>query len=123
MRTHQQIAGAQIFTNVVAVHVALDFVRQQNVDQVARGSRVSRRHWFETMAFGEVVVGSAGPLTDDHVAPAVAQVLSLSMSLAAVANDGNCLVFQQAQVCVVIVINFSCHRIDLVESTVLGIEE
>ena len=97
--------------DVVAINIALNFVRQQNVDQVALFSRFRGRNGFETVAPGKVVVGTTRTLSNDNVATAVAKVLCLSMSLASVADDSDRLVFQETQICVVVVVNLGCHGI------------
>ena len=47
------------------------------------------------MLDGQVVVRTAGPLSDNNVQATVTQVLGLRVSLAAIAENGNCLVLEQ----------------------------
>ena len=49
---------------------------------------------LEAVADGEVVVLAAGPLADDDVDAAVAEVLGLGVALRAVADDGDRLAFE-----------------------------
>src|SRR3712207_9050232 len=55
------------------------------------------------------VIGSAGPLADDHLAAAVAQVLGLSVPLGAVAQDGDGLVLEERKVGVGVVVDLGGH--------------
>ena len=81
--------------NIVAVDVTLKFVRQQDIDQVTLLSSFCSRDGFETVADGEIIVGSAWALADKDVAATVAKVLSLSMALASITDDGNCLALEE----------------------------
>ena len=55
---------------------------------VASAALTGLKPWL----IGQVVVRAAGPLADDDVAAAVAQVLGLGVALRAVADDGDRLV-------------------------------
>ena len=95
---------------VVAVDVALHFVGQQDVDEVGLLGGLVGRHRLEAVAHGQVVVRAAGPLADDHVAAAVAQVLGLGVPLRAVAEDGNRLALEQRQIGVFVVVDRGGHE-------------
>ena len=69
----------------------------------------SATHRFEAVADGQVVVFAAGPLADDDVAAAVAQVLGLGVALRAVAEDGDRFAFERRKIGVVVVVNFGGH--------------
>ena len=110
VRTHQQRARLEVRPDVALIGVALNFVGEQDVDQITDLGRFSQRDGCEAVADGQIVVLAAGALPDDDVAAAVAQVLSLSVTLAAVAEDGNGLALQQGQVGIVVVVNLRGHR-------------
>ena len=93
----------------LAIDVALHFVGQQDVDQVALLGGFFGRDRLEAVALGQVVVGAAGPLADDDLAAAVAQVLGMGVPLRAVAEDGDRLVLEQRQVGVFFVVHLG-HR-------------
>jgi hypothetical protein len=57
----------------------------------------------------EIIVGAAGTLTNHHCAAAVTQVLGLSVTLAAVADDGNGLALQMTEIGIVVVVNLNRH--------------
>ena len=72
---------------------------------------VGDRHRSEAVADGKVIVRTAGALADDDVATAVAQVLGLSVSLAAVAQDGDGFVLEQGEIGVGVVVNGDWHDV------------
>ena len=109
VRAHQQCAFLQIRTNFRLVDISLHFIRQQDVNEVSLLNSLGNRHWLETVANGEVIVRATRALANDDVATAVAKVLSLCMSLAAVAEDGNDLILQEGKVRIGVVINCDWH--------------
>jgi hypothetical protein len=62
------------------------------------------------MAHRQIIVGAAFALADDDVTAAVLQVLGLSVSLTAVSQNGNRLVFQKGKVGIVVVVNCDWHE-------------
>ena len=109
VRAHQQVARLQVRLDVVAEQVALHFVRKQHIDEIARFGRFVDRHRIEPVADGQVVIRTPLALPHDHIAAAVPKVLRLRVSLAAVAEDGNRLVFEERKVGVVVVIDGDWH--------------
>ena len=67
VRAHQDVARRQLVANVVSVEVALHFVGQQDVDQVAASSRFVDRQRLKAVAHGQIVVRAAGTLANDDV--------------------------------------------------------
>ncbi len=65
---------------------------------------------LKAVADGQFVVRAAWSLTDDHLAAAVAEVLCVGVSLAAVAQNGDRFVLEQRQVGIVFVVNFGGHN-------------
>jgi hypothetical protein len=61
------------------------------------------------MTDGEVIIWTTGSLAYHDCAATVAQILGLSMPLAAIADDGNGLALQVAEIRVVVVINLDRH--------------
>src|SRR6202035_2678446 len=97
----EQVALLQIGTNLRAEQISLHFVGQQNVDDIGGFGCVGERDGLEVVRNREVVVRTARPLPDDDLTPTVAQVLSLGVSLAAITQDGDCLVLKQGKVGIV----------------------
>ena len=73
----------------------MNFVRQQNVDEIAFGGRFGDRQRFKPVADCQIVVRTSFALSDDHVQATVPQVLSLCMALRTIAENGNRLVFEE----------------------------
>ncbi len=55
----------------------------------------SATHRLEAVAHGQIVIRAAGPLADDHLAAAVAQILGLGVPLRTVAENGDRLALEQ----------------------------
>jgi hypothetical protein len=109
VREHQGIARLEIRLDVLFVDFGLNGVRDQDHDDIGFGSRFSRRLGFEAIGDRLVPVVRAGHFSDDDFDAAVAQVLGMSVPLAAVPDNGDRLVFKQRQVGITVVIEF-CHR-------------
>jgi hypothetical protein len=62
------------------------------------------------MAFGEVIIGTTRSLGDNDIEPAVSQVLSLGMALAAISNDGNRFAGKNGEVGVSFVVDGGGHE-------------
>src|SRR6478609_3467678 len=109
VRSHQNAARLQIRLDRRAIRITLNLIRQQYVDDIRRLGRFLSRHRLELVLDRQVVVRTARPLADDYIYAAVAKVLRLSMSLAAVAQDGDRLAFEERKVSVVVVVNGGWH--------------
>ena len=106
---HQDVARPQVVADAGAVDIALDLVRQQDLDQVALVHRLFGAERFETAFLGQVEIRRARQFADDHLASAVAEVLRLGVPLGTKAQDGDGLVLQQREVGVVVVVDFGGH--------------
>ena len=109
VRAHQQRALLQIRANLGFVDVSLHFIGQQNVNEIGLLDRIGNRQRLEAVADGEVVIRTARALADDDVTTAVSQVLGLSVSLAAIAQDGDDFVLEEGEVGVGVVVNGDWH--------------
>ncbi len=105
VRTHQDVARLEIVADRLAIDVSLHLVGQQHVDDVGLARGLFGRQRLEAVAHGQVVVGAARALADDHGAAAVAQVLGVGMALRAVAQDGDRLALECRQIGIFVVIN------------------
>ena len=108
-RAHEDVARLQVRLDFVFVEVALEFIGDEDVDDVGLLGGVGRAHGLEAVADGEVVVLAARALADDDVDAAIAQVLGLGVALRAVADDRDRLAFEGRHVGVFVVINCGCH--------------
>ena len=106
MRESQGRARLDIGLDVVLVHLGDVFVRQQNHDQISGLDGIVDFHDLEA-GLADLVPRSAALAQADHdVHAAFVEVLSMGMALAAIADDGNGLALDQAQVTVLVVKNF-----------------
>lgn len=110
----QGFALGQMGPDVVFIDRRLHFVGQQNHDQIGLLGRFGGGHGREAVFFGQLVVGAAGALAHDHLDPGIPQVLGMGMALAAVADDGDGLIFQNIEIGILIIIHFHlnilCNR-------------
>ena len=61
------------------------------------------------MADGQIIVRGAWALAHDDVTAGILQVLSLSVALATIADDGDGFAFEKPQIGVLVVVNLSRH--------------
>jgi ketol-acid reductoisomerase len=120
VRAEQHVAGFEVRLDVLGVDVALNFVGQEDVDQVPLVGGLGGRDGCETVLHGLIVIGGAGTLADDDVAAGITQVLRVGMSLAAVADDRDRLAFEQTQVGVLVVKHRGRHQRSPSSSVQLG---
>lgn len=97
--------------NLSSKDISLMLVGQQDHDHISLLGSVSYGHGFETVFLGEIVVRSAGTLGNNDIDAGITQVLSMGMPLTAVTDNGHGFVFQQAQICIFLIINF--HKVSL----------
>ncbi len=109
VRAHQHVAFLQIRLDVLPINIALEFVGQQNVDDIGLLGGFLGAHRFEAVADRQLVILAAGPLADDDVTAAVAEVLRLGVALGTVAEDGDGFAFEDGKIGVVVVINLGGH--------------
>ena len=110
VRAHQHVARLQVVANLGLVDVGLQFIRQQDVDDVGLLGRFGGGDGLETVALREVVVLAAGTLADDDLHAAVAEVLSMGVALRTVTNDGDRLPFECGEIGVFVVVNLCGHE-------------
>ncbi len=88
-------------------------VFREDLDDVSGFCRLMSGYRSKPVFFGLLIVGSARLFGDDHFHAAVAQILSLGMTLAAIADDRHLLAAQQIEIRIPIIIN-SHNRLLLV---------
>ncbi len=93
--------------DVALVEARLHVVRHQHHDGVGVLGGLGRAEHLEAGLLGARRVGRARQVADDHAHAAVAQVLGVSVSLAAEADDGDRLAADQAEVGVIVVVHGS----------------
>src|SRR5579864_460516 len=71
------------------IECRLGLVRGKNLDPVGAVGCLGRREHREPVCLGLLGAGAGGVEADDHVVAAVAEILGLGVSLAAVAEDGD----------------------------------
>jgi len=102
----QRRAGAQIGVDVVGVDGGLMLVGGQDHEDIGPGGGFGVRQHLEPCAFGLLGRRRTGAQRDgDFRNAAVAQVLRMGMTLRTIAQNGDLLALDQADVRVVIVIN------------------
>ena len=100
---HEHVALFEVVADGGLVDDLLGLVGDHHHDDVGRrGSRVGR-HDLEAGRDGAVPGGGARSLGHDHFDAAVPQVLGMSVSLAAEADDGHGLAVEEAQICILFV--------------------
>ena len=102
---HQHGTLLQVWLDRRLIDVALQFVGQEDVDDVGLLDGLLDAHRREAVALGKLVVGATRPLGHDDGQAAVAEVLGLGVSLRAIADDGDGLACKGLQVGVGIVID------------------
>jgi hypothetical protein len=110
MAGHQDGTWLEIRPNRRLVDIPLKFIRQQNVDHISLLDGIFNRQRLKAMAFGEVIIGTTRSLGDNDIEPAVSQVLSLGMALAAISNDGNRFAGKNGEVGVSFVVDGGGHE-------------
>ena len=96
--------------NPCANDLRLLFVGSEDHDDVSRFSRLFRRHDLQTRLFRLFPGLAALVQTDDDFDAAFLQVERMGMPLAAVADDGDRLVFQNLNVAIGLIVYF-CHTV------------
>jgi len=108
VREQERLARGQILFDLVLVDLRLDLVLGEDLNDVTLRRCLRGAHGGEPMLDRLVPVRSSRKVADDDVHAAVPEVLSLSVSLAAVTNDCDCLALQYIQICILIVVCL-CH--------------
>ncbi len=105
VRKHERLARRHRRLDLARVDAGLHRVGQQELNDVALLCGLGRRHRREAVGFGARVVRGALELGDDDADAAVAHVLRLRVPLRAVADDGDRLALERAQVRIVVVVH------------------
>ena len=106
VREHQRRALLHVGVQVVAIDVALQFVRRQHHHDVGPFGGLGDFHDLELLALGLLDALRGLAQRDRHVLDAgIAQIERMGMALAAIADDGDFLALDQVQVGIPVVIN------------------
>ena len=103
VRETEDLAFGEAWLNCGFVEVGLSFVRGKNLDPVSFPGRFRRREHAEAIRHRLFGAAAGRVESDDDVVAAVAQVLRLGVSLAAVAEDCDSLAFEGGRISVVLV--------------------
>ena len=107
---NQCLSRLQIRLNFALVHTSLCLVGKQDLDDVGFGRSVGGAHGVETMFLRHFVIPRAWQFGHNDLDAAVAHVLSLRVTLAAVTDNGDSLILQDAQVGILVVVHFNHGR-------------
>ena len=106
MREHERRAVLHVLDKVIAVDVALQFVRREHHHHVGPFGRFRDFHDLELFAFGLFHAGRGlAQRNRNFFHAAVTQIERVSVALAAVSDNGDLLAFDEVQVSVAIVVN------------------
>ena len=108
VREGDRLALGEVGGDVLLVHVGLTLVVDEDHDDVRRLRRFGHGHDGEAVLFRHGPGLAALAQADDHVAAGVAQVQRVGVALRAVADDGDLLAVELAQVAVLLIVH-SCH--------------
>ena len=106
VRERQRRTFFEVGGQVIAVQRGLSFVRRQHHDDIGPGGCVCRAEYLETFVFR--LPGAAGAFAErdgDFLDAAVAEIEGMGMALAAVADNGHFLAFDQIHIRITVVIN------------------
>ena len=111
----QHVAFLHVGGDLLVVDVGGDFVGHEHHDDVAGFGGGFHFHDLQTSGFSLGPAGAALAQTDDNVHAAFMQVLSMSVTLAAVADDGDSLAVEHAEiaVCVIVLLNHDNFSISM----------
>ena len=101
----------EVRTNLLTENLALDFVRQRENDDIRLLDRFLNGDRLKSGFNGELIILGALALGDDDLAAAVAQVLSVGVSLRTVAQHSDRFVFQDGKVRVGVIVFCRCHNL------------
>ena len=102
---YQRGAFLHVRAKMLAVQVALAFVRRQHHDHIGPFRRIGGAEHLEAGGFGLLGAGAGAQADGDIGLAAVAQVHRMGMALAAEADDGHLLRLDQVHVGVAVVVN------------------
>ena len=102
---HQHRPRLEVRLDARLVNIPLQLVGEEDVDHVSLLDGVLDAERLEAMAFGELIVGSAGSLGHNHLEAAITEVLGLGVPLRAVADDGDGLAGEVLEIGVGVVVD------------------
>ncbi len=108
MGEHQHISLFQVRFDVLLVHGSLQFIVDQDHNDICLLCSFCRRIYFKALCFCFCPGSGAFIQTDNDVASGLLCVQCVCMSLAAVTDHCDCLAFQQGKVTIFLVKNL-CH--------------
>ena len=109
MSEHQQLTGTQVRCDVRVVDRLLHGVGHGDHDHVRLAHGVGNVRDTEPRLLRERAALRSGREPDDHIDPALAQVLGVGVALAAVADDGDRLAVEGLRIGIVVVVHPCCH--------------
>ena len=86
---HQDGTLFQMGLDRCSVDICLQFIGQQNIDQVCLLDSIFNGQRFEAVAFREIIIRATGSLSNNDLEFAVAQVLCLGVPLTSIAENGD----------------------------------
>lgn len=93
VRGQNDSVGLEVRTDIFGKDLGLDFVREAENDDVGLLDRFDQGDRLEAVFASELVVGGTFALADNDVKAAVAEVLSVSVTLRTITEDGDRLAF------------------------------
>ena len=109
MGERQGSARLQVRLNFFLVDLGLVLVRQKDHHNVSLGDGLANRLDLKTLLLGELDRLGGRTQADDHVDTGVTQVQCVSVTLRAVAQDGDLLAIEHGQIGVLLVPDSCCH--------------
>src|SRR5580700_5780662 len=107
MREAQNLSGMQIGLDVLLINRRLRLIRREHVDPVGTFRGLIRSHYDHAIGASLLRAGAVRLEAHEHLVAAVAQVLRLCMSLAAVAQDRDGFALQGLRISIVFIKNSS----------------
>ncbi len=101
---NERLAGLQVRFEIIFIQLALQFVGDQDLDDVGLLRHFRGGDGLKSMFHGQIVIGPSRALADQDLHPAVTQILRLGVSLAAVSDNAHRLALEQPQVGILIVV-------------------
>ena len=109
MRKHQHVALFQIRLDILFIHSGLFLIIDQNHDDISLLRCLRSGINLESLCLGFSPGLTALVKADNNITAGILQVQCVSVSLAAVTDDGYFFSFQQRKVAVLLIKNLCCH--------------
>ena len=108
---HEHISGSKIGSNVLLVHISLKLVIDKDHDDISPLGSLSCGEDFKTLLYCSVPALGTLVKTDNDLASGLLKVKSVSMTLAAVSDNGNGLALEKGKVTIFLIKNLVSHKI------------